>query len=501
MKQWQNSLTKLLIYMAQLCVLLVLTWIIWRNLNHMAYVEFIGGEKVDILQATWSWLPFAALSLALVFLAANFKGRTVYIVCSLIYCLLFIFLSSQIDFGLRADADIVYQLSQTLFSENKAAVFSEDYFLKYPFQLGLMIYDGLLTRLWSSPKIIFFVNFLQILAINYLVAKLTLLVFGDRHGLESMTIMLSFLFLPQLIYVHFGYGLIPGFFFLILGAYLLMKGIKASQFAWAYYLTACLAFSLSVIIRQNFAIGIIAIIIGLFVSLIGKNSWSKVFLLLSLIACLILPSRLLAFSYELILDQDFPSGSPSNLWVAMGTDPQNLDRSAGWYNGFNYNTMSQVNNDYDQAKAIGQTKLKENIAYFQENPAYFQDYFNLKIDSQWTEPTFQSLWTTSRAAQTYHSKWGGSLHQESFTFANIYQACRGIYLLILIASLAFICFHFRGKASFLPFMIYLVGGFLFHLVWEGKSQYLYTYVFTLIPLAARLLNDIVYYIPGWNSQD
>ena len=30
-------------------------------------------------------------------------------------------------------------------------------------------------------------------------------------------------------------------------------------------------------------------------------------------------------------------------------------------------------------------------------------------------------------------------------------------------------------------VLFFVGGFLFHLVWEGKSQYIYPYLFVLIP--------------------
>ena len=32
-------------------------------------------------------------------------------------------------------------------------------------------------------------------------------------------------------------------------------------------------------------------------------------------------------------------------------------------------------------------------------------------------------------------------------------------------------------------IVYLCGGLLFHLIWETKSQYVWTYVYNLIPLA------------------
>lgn len=33
-------------------------------------------------------------------------------------------------------------------------------------------------------------------------------------------------------------------------------------------------------------------------------------------------------------------------------------------------------------------------------------------------------------------------------------------------------------------LIYLTGGFIFHLIWETKSQYVYPYVYLLLPLSA-----------------
>ena len=33
-------------------------------------------------------------------------------------------------------------------------------------------------------------------------------------------------------------------------------------------------------------------------------------------------------------------------------------------------------------------------------------------------------------------------------------------------------------------VIFFLGGFFFHLIWETKSQYVYIYIFLLMPIAA-----------------
>ena len=62
-----------------------------------------------------------------------------------------------------------------------------------------------------------------------------------------------------------------------------------------------------------------------------------------------------------------------------------------------------------------------------------------------------------------------------------YTKC--ISLLIWAGALIYLLVCRKHIGWEIPFA-YFVGGFLFHLFWEGKSQYVYPYVFCLIPFAA-----------------
>jgi hypothetical protein len=39
--------------------------------------------------------------------------------------------------------------------------------------------------------------------------------------------------------------------------------------------------------------------------------------------------------------------------------------------------------------------------------------------------------------------------------------------------------------------LYMIGGLLFHTVWEGKSQYTYPYLYVLIPFAAAAADEML----------
>ena len=55
---------------------------------------------------------------------------------------------------------------------------------------------------------------------------------------------------------------------------------------------------------------------------------------------------------------------------------------------------------------------------------------------------------------------------------------------ILIFCIAFLFLGAKEHSGWEIALMFFIGGLLFHTVWEGKSQYTYPYIFTLIPLAS-----------------
>ena len=185
-------------------------------------------------------------------------------------------------------------------------------------------------------------------------------------------------------------------------------------------------------------------------------------------------------------------GVPSTAWVAMGTDMDNWWRAPGWYNGYNQDVY--VQNGYDSAAASAQAieKIKENVRESAAEPKKSIVFYAKKVLSMWSEPLFQSVWSgpgldggasaTKRVLQSLYS--GGKLEK----LCNLFAKC--MLVTIYAATL-----HFRirqkekgGKTQLL--YLYFIGGFVFHLFWEAKSQYVYTYVFLLLPICAYELCEL-----------
>ena len=207
-------------------------------------------------------------------------------------------------------------------------------------------------------------------------------------------------------------------------------------------------------------------------------------------------SYLLKKYYQNVTHNPIPQGVPMISFVTMGTqDNPNVPTLGGWWDG--YNTSVLVENDFDQSKAVQQAKsdLKENLRTFYKQPKYALKFFYKKILSTWLEPTFQSIWTgpLTEKGNIQNSRILKSIYEEKSgyyflnSFGKVFTV--SIYLLALIAVIYYIISK-KFSVFELFTIIFFLGGFFFHLLWETKSQYVFIYVLLLIPTAANGLDKI-----------
>ena len=132
---------------------------------------------------------------------------------------------------------------------------------------------------------------------------------------------------------------------------------------------------------------------------------------------------------------------------------------------------------------------------FYNQPMYAVEFFYKKILSTWLKPTFQSVWTgpLPDLGNVQNSSILKSIYEEKngYYFLNSFGKVLtvSIYLLTVIS----VVYNIRGKkfSAFELFtIIFFLGGFFFHILWETKSQYVYIYVLLLIPTAAKGLEKV-----------
>ena len=83
-----------------------------------------------------------------------------------------------------------------------------------------------------------------------------------------------------------------------------------------------------------------------------------------------------------------------------------------------------------------------------------------------------------------------SIYESGLVYHIVYYFSALLLVLIYVSVLPFLANQWKsfkegnGNLFLLIPLIYLSGGLIFHLIWETKSQYVYPYVYLLLPLSA-----------------
>ena len=450
------------------------------------------NEKTEFIFWKFWWVFFLFGHLiAILLIRKNYRKineKLFFLIFSAIYLLIGMYIIYFLSFRIRADAWITYTAGNEIRNGDFSRFAKTEYLGYYPHQHGMVYYSYLLTNIIETSKILFSANMLEIIGINYFIYKITDTLFDSDKLKNLLAIYLSFAFVQQLIFITFPYNLIPGFLFMIIGLYFVIKfnqnkGYNNLIFAIPFLIISCF-------IRSNYIIVVIAIFIYIWITNVNKLNSLKF-----LIAFLIF-NQIFSFSTkkftENLTDYEVSSGAPKILWIAMGTDPENWRIGPGWYNGFNKTVMEETDYDFDKAGKIGKEKLIENLRYYISNPKSAGKFFGIKFLTTWAEPTYESVWSGPhiKYEQENNSKILNSLFNEGNIYWVMYNYMKSIQFLIYALSLYYLFNKKIYNKNISIFFIYFLGGVVFHLIWETKSQYVYPYVILLIPIVCESLGYV-----------
>ena len=453
------------------------------------------SEVIYFNEAGRSWLAAAALIAALgallIHRGENIKEDQLFRVFAAGYLAAGIYLIFSITSEIRSDALMTHDTSMQ-FLQGRYGEFSVGgYLYRYPHQVGLMLYELPFCFFSDSTRPLFFANLAEILVINWHIWQISRILFQDNHRVNLLTIGMSFLFLPQFFFLVFAYNTIPGLTLFVMGWYWLLRWEQRPE-KWGYALLGTALLGTAVLLRSNYLIGVAAISLWELTMFFktGRKEGRLAVILAAVVFSVGFGSlaRMLVTS---ITGATLEEGMPSMLWIAMGTDPENVYSGPGWYSEYCMETYFEAGCNGGIAAQMGREKIQENLTYFLNNPYDALEFFKNKFASTWCEPTFQSIWCgpLTQLGQETYTFCTTSLYDMGTVYSVVYQLCKGL-LVVLLASAAGFCVSRRKDFPVygMP-LIFLTGGALFHLIWETKSQYVYPYVFLLIPLAAAGLES------------
>lgn len=362
----------------------------------------------------------------------------------------------------------------------------------YPHQNSLILYFALLQKLFGQG------NFLAVQFINLLFAIMTayyLAALSQKllHFSSKSSIMLALLcFAPMMLYIVFVYGTLPGLGCALAGLYYGYCFLHEKKLRFCVY--SSLFFSVAGLFKSNYMIFAIAMgIVYLFVA-VYTRSLRPIIAILLLVGTYLLASFLVAFFIAHTIGFQPAEGMPTATWVAIGM--QEGLRAPGWYNVYAIDTFTQHGFDAAATKQQVMADIAERIVYFSKNPAYAFDFFKIKTASIWIDSTFQSLWFQGVMNSSIELPLVVKSLLQGGTLAYLYEFVYGfIQPFVFLCSLLFLVKNRRSiTVQQLIFGIIFIGGFLFHIFWEGKSQYTVVYFFLLIPYAIKGYQQTVVFL-------
>ncbi|MBE6862180.1 MAG: hypothetical protein E7497_04690 [Ruminococcus sp.] len=373
------------------------------------------------------------------------------------------------------------------FSKDNFDMMLEPYYKNYSYQLGYVFFNEMLIRLQGVFTEVENLLFLEAYNVIFLAATyIGIILINDRiftdKRIRHLTVFLLAVSAQPIIFTVFLYGIIPGLMFAVYAIYFEIVYLQKNNIPCGIISIFCIA--IAVMIKSNYLIALIAMLAIAFVKMFSRKKFIYDIIYIACAAIISMSiSPAVVNHYEKKSGVDLGDSVPYVSWIAMGMSESHL--APGWYNYTKTVSNFEENNfDAEEASKDSVAYIKERIKYFRENPQYTNDFFYKKFVSQWNETSYQSIWNNEVRYQFKDkgklSAWVcGEGENKVKDYMDIYAQL--IFIAVLVGVVA--CLRNKNLLSvILPLNI--LGGFLYHLLAEAKSQYAIPYFILMMGFAA-----------------
>lgn len=369
------------------------------------------------------------------------------------------------------------------------------YAYTYPSQNGLILFLAVIVMIFRDliPYAVQILNIGFLFGGVYFLSCLAVRLFSLK-SLRGILI-LTFGCLPFAFYITFVYGTMPGFYLSSAALYFVYRYIETEKLS-RFFIAAVTA-AVSVLLKSNYLIVLVALVIYLLSEGVFRRKARFLAAAVLMILVYMGSGRLMNMVLEQATGRPVSGGIPMTAWVEMGL--QEGSRGPGWYNGYNVSVFAGNDDDTEKTKEAIREDLMDTITQFAAQPEEAADFFLRKAQSIWAEPTFQSLWIQEvKGGSWLLPGMTDSLLKEGGLLNRLYLAvCNWFQTFIYMGAFLFLLSAGRKLRweQLIPAVIF-IGGFLFHMAWEGKGQYTICYFILLIPYAYAGFRQTIQWLSG-----
>lgn len=364
------------------------------------------------------------------------------------------------------------------------------YCYRYSNQNGLALYFILVSFLFGSHNnmVVCFFNIFFYWGSAVYLAKIVSSFIQSAHLGEVIYVLVLFFF-PMECYIYFAYGTIPGLFCSLYAIWQLLLWRQTGRLSHAFCTGIFMMFS--VLLKSNYLIFCLALLLFLLAdSMIKKNP--RGFLAAIVISLFVtLGQAGVSVLFETVTGAPTDQGIPASAWIAMGLQ-ENEEGTPGWYNGYNYNIYVTASADKETASRMSAVEISNILHTFWADKKDAASFFTRKTLSQWNNPDFQGYWILLWSGDTGYGSFFRVCFGDGQPIRQISEWLLDKFLMFTwLGNLCYLWYmrkdhNIENYICYIPF----IGGFLFHIFWEGKCQYTVVYFFLLIPYMLLGLHKI-----------
>lgn len=387
-----------------------------------------------------------------------------------------------------ADQYYIQRAAMALADGDAEWVLSQDYYGIYPFQLGLAEIFSFFFRIAGSTELIVIQRVQAVCGgiILYVGFRIVRELSGSRVA-EFLYLAMELLFLPVYCYALFIYGESIGTCSVLCAIWCYLMANRSGGKIWQkvlLWVAVALSMGLAYVTRNVLLVVWIAMVIMQILVLLRSKKWQGILALCGVLAVMLFCKNVLCRVAEGQLGQEYGSGAPYILWVAMGMqDNPEAQKGPGTYNDYNLDTYVETGYDSREAAEVAKADIRQRLLQWREDPVAAVTFLKEKLLIQWIEPTYCSFNQTRyqyKPEVWVEEFYIGQTNERAGNFLNccqsvVYLAVFGYYLRILLGKVK--------EIQILPGIIFL-GGFFITVFWEAKSRYVYPYLVMILPCAA-----------------
>lgn len=482
----------------------ILFVLVWYSMRYTQYMIPLSGYEypVDSKDSAWINLLFAGILLGLFFGVSHWGKRAgqrkqtvvqrvvlglsmaVQGICGYLWI-------SAADRPPRGDQESVFKAAAGFLKGSYEALGKRGYCEIYPHQLGLASLEELVFRILGKADY----YSLQLLFAG-MIAGSVLCVYGILKELTKNSTCVVFgtalmgLCVAPVFYCSWVYGEDPYVFFALLAAWMLCRyRNRKSMGSLAGFLVAVV---FAMLFRKNAWILIIAFVLaGGVTALVQKD----LRLMTALVLAILLPSFCYTGIYKIYETRSgyaHAEGLPSSGFVHIGL--METEGRYGWDYYNSYAAYYENGRDTRKTDEVYRELIRERLQEMKSTPGYLMQFLKGKVLSQWNAPLYQSMYFNYGHEGVRWEKLTAFFDRLSGEwFQKLLWGADRLQFLVYSGCLFYFLFCVRKDSNLLQHVlaITIIGGFLFSILWEAKTRYVYPYYMMMFPLAAAGYGRVV----------